>query len=430
MILTITTLLLAPALAAIAEEGGFGSFLRERDGEKHEAKTKKKSEKKKRKEAEHKEEAKAEPKAARTEKASENTATKAEIESPAPSAVRAPSSDPSPFKFGAFADFRYTQVSEHNDPNIANANAESGFGLEDAALYANYDKDKVSVVADLAFRRAKDKDFNSAATTPEQSSNANFSLGLEKSQLYAKYRIIPELAATLGQFDTIFGVEVNDSKDRVFGRTGLVYEQALPVTHAGFMLDYARSGFAAKAFVANPGGKGSRGTSTAGDDHEELAGSLGYSNEWIRGQAAYITRKIQRAVGGVNYGRRSVTDLILGTTLGGFSFDLEAAFVSDANKNTLTSTDSADLENAGQAYMVLASYRVIEPLLLGARYEWTRNDPSAQSIDRGTAAGFSVHYRLAPELELRSEYVDYQFKNLTGTKWNASRFNLAAVLTF
>jgi len=335
----------------------------------------------------------------------------------------------SPFKFGAFFDLRFTRLSVHNNATVPNANAESGFGLEDAAFYANYDRDRVSAVLDIAFRRSKDSDINSSATVPNQSSNGNFAIGFDKSQAYLKYRVTPAFIVNFGQFDTIYGVELNDSKDRVFGKTGLVYDLTLPVTHAGAMLEYSTSGAYAKAFAANPNNKGSYGSSTAGDDKTELGVALGYSNEYIRSQVGYMSRPIRKA-NASGMGSRSLLDATLGTTLGAFTLDLEFSQVSDANKNTLSSTNNNDQEKSGVGYLALATYRVLEPLLLGVRYEEIRHDPSNASLESGKAKGVSVHYRLAPELELRSEFVDYRFVNVSKASWNDSRFNFAAVFTF
>ena len=55
----------------------------------------------------------------------------------------------SPFKFGAFADVRYTNYHVKENPLVADGHPESGFGLEDGAFYANYDKDKKMYVVDV-----------------------------------------------------------------------------------------------------------------------------------------------------------------------------------------------------------------------------------------------------------------------------------------
>ncbi len=354
----------------------------------------------------------------------------------------APTSEPSPslFKFSGFFDFRLSSVAAKDDTaGVPNANAESGFGLEDGAFIVNYEKDRLSAVVDIAFRRQKDSDAikptstTPAPTIPNQSQNSNFSIGVDKSQAYIKYKITPDFLIDLGQFDTIFGVELNDSKDRVFGKTGIVYDYTLPVTHTGAMLEYSKNGYYAKGFAANPINKGSYGTSSTGDDRTEHGAALGYSNDLFRTQFGYMSRLISKADGS-GYSGRSLLDITAGVTLGAFTLDFEFSKIDDPNKNTLTSTNSADMEKAGQGYLALMTYKISDPVLFGLRYEQVKDDPlnsTSTTFDTVTASGASLHYKVRSDLELRTEYDNYQIKYLNAaTTITDSRFNVAVLFLF
>lgn len=341
-------------------------------------------------------------------------------ETPAPAAT---------FKFGAFGDFRYTVFSAPENPSVTNANAESGFGLEDGALYGSYEKDRVSVYADLAFRRMKDVDTNAAATTPNQSSNSTIAVGVDKSQLYLKYKVTPVWSVTLGQFDTIYGVELNDSKDRFFGKTGLVYDVTLPVTHTGALVEAAKNGYYAKVLGANPNNRGSYGSSTARDDKTEYGAAVGYGNELWHGQIGYLSRSVLKS-NGTEFGSRSLLDVLFGMSLGSFAFDLEYNQLSDPNKNTLSSGDAGDLEKPGQGFLALLSYKFSDELVLALRGEQLKDDPAAASIDTASSAGVSLGYKVAPELQVRTEYISYDYKNLAGTSWKDSRFSISTLFSF
>ena len=343
--------------------------------------------------------------------------------------VETPVPPPGPLKVSGFFDFRFSNDSSTGNPTNTYPHASSGFGLEDGAFYLTYEKDKLSVYADIAFRRAKDIDTNTSATVPNQSSNANLSIGSDKSQLYAKYRVTENLAVDVGQFDTIYGVELNDSKDRFFGRSGLTYNMMLPVTHAGAMIEYSTQGAYAKFLAVNPNGKGSYGTSATSDDNTEYGGAIGYANSTIRGQIGYLTRPISKADQS-GFAGRNLIDSTAGLTLGRFSLDLGFSIVNDPSKNTLTPSDSSDLEKASIGYLAIGTYKLGDLWSIGVRYENVKNDPAATSTISAQDITTGAHYRLSSELEIRSEIGLYNFENATSIKWNETRFNLATVINF
>ena len=367
---------------------------------------------------------------------------------PAPSAASAPAAAPAAsvaaapatataLKFSGFADLRHTSYSvSKDDPNLTKGRAESGFGVEDGAFYLNYEKEKVSFVADIPFRRFKDKDLNSTATVGEQSQLSTIAFGVDKAQLFVKYKVKEGLNFSIGQFDTIFGVELNDSKDRFFGKTGLVYDLTLPVTHTGIMFDYTSNGIYTKLFAANALNRGSY-TSSSTDDSDEFGLAIGFSGEMFRGQAGYMGRAVQKADASANRETRSLTDLTFGLTSGLFAVDFEYAIVKDPGKNTLTSANNADLENSGTGAFVLVSYKANDDLSFGLRYDKVENDPAynntntaATVVKSGTDTGLSVHYKLSSDLELRSDYITYNYQNLNDFKWTNSRFYIGTLFTF
>lgn len=332
-------------------------------------------------------------------------------------------------KFGAFFDFRFSSFYAAQNTSVVNAHSESGFGLEDGAVTASFEKGRLSAFADIAIRRGKDVDLNSSAATPNQSSNSNLGVGVDKSQVYFKYNIVEGFSIYGGQWDTIYGVELNDSKDRMFGKTGLVYDLTLPVTHTGAMLEYSHSGAYVKAFAANPNNKGSFGTATAGDDNTEYGGAIGYGNEMLHGQIGYMSRPIKGA-GSTDLKNRTLLDVVYGMVFGGFAFDLEYSMVTDPNKNTLTTATANDTENAGTGFLALASYKFTDDFLLALRYEHIADDPAGGSVKMADATGVALHYKLSSECELRTEFIDYQYESVAAVKWNDNRWNISTLLMF
>lgn len=80
--------------------------------------------------------------------------------------------------------------------------------------------------------------------------SATMGIGKTKTQFYGRNSFGSNLNLTFGQFDTLFGLELNDSKDRVFGNTRLAYEQTLPVAHSGAYLTYSGNGITARLLAA------------------------------------------------------------------------------------------------------------------------------------------------------------------------------------
>ncbi len=333
------------------------------------------------------------------------------------------------FKYSAFVDLRFSSFTSNDHITVPNAYAESGFAIEDGAFYVNYEKNRVSFLLDAAIRRSKDSDTNPASAVPNQSSNNNIALAVDRSQMFLKYKIVDGFYFDFGQMDTPFGVELNDSKDRIFGKTGLVYDLTLPVTHAGAFLEFSKNGFSAKVFAANPNNKGTFGSAASGDNTTEYGTALGFANDNYRVQVGALSRPINTADLG-SRANRVLGDLTAGITFGIFSLDLEYNQISDPSKNSITPLDVTDLEKSGSGFLTLISLKPIDELVLALRYEMIEDDPAGLGLKSANAFGASVHYRLASELELRTEYVGYNYKDMNDLKWNDSRFNIATVLTF
>ena len=360
--------------------------------------------------------------------------TSAKTAEPAKAADAAPAtSAASPLKFSGFFDLRYTNVTADNDPNLVRPNAESGFGLEDGAFFVNYEKEKLSFVGELAFRRSKDSDNSAITSSNSNQSQSNFiAVGVDKSQLFFKYKLNADWALDVGQFATIYGVEVNDSKDRAFGQTGLVYNAVIPLTHQGAMIEFNRGAVSVKGFGADPNNKGSNGTSAAGDDKTEYGVAAGYTTETVRGQVGYMTRPI---LSGQN---RTLTDITAGATHGNLSIDLEYALVDDPSKNSLTPSNTSDHEKVGTAFLALLAYKINEPWQIALRYESLTDAPNGSSqagpvepnLKSASSYGAILKYKLSPELELRGEYNAYTFNAVGAAETQPKRANVAAVVTF
>jgi hypothetical protein len=337
--------------------------------------------------------------------------------------------EPSPFKFSGFTDFWLTSYSRDARSGASGA-SESGFALQDGALYLNYQKGPLSYLLDVPFRRFKNADAGNT-TDPNSSSNGNVVFGNDKAQAYLKYSSANNFEIVLGQFDTVFGVDVNDSKDRYFSKTGLVYDYMLPVTHAGAMVSYNYNGAYARVLSANSNNKGSLGSSPTGDNNYEYAAVFGFSNERVRLQAGYMARPINKASGSVD-GNRNLMDATVGATVGKLSVDLEYAVLADDSKNTLTSADTTDKENNGTGLLLLTSYSLDDTWSLGMRAERLANDPGQLGLSRQDALAFGVHYKWNSSLETRTEWTQYKYQQISQPSIDLSdrRLEISNIFSF
>jgi hypothetical protein len=335
----------------------------------------------------------------------------------------------SDLKISGFADLRLTSI-QYDESSGSNGYPDSGFSLEDGALYFEYKKDNVTFFLDAPFRRQKDSD-RSGTATDTQSNGSNVLFGSDKAQIYGKISTELGVDVTLGQFDTIYGVEANDSKDRFFSVGGLIYEKFLPTVHMGAMATYSLQGAYVKAFAANPKGKGTLGTeATTKDENFEYGAAVGYSNEMYRGQIGYLSRGIRKA-NAVDNGQRALLDVTAGITWAGISFDLEYSSLADDSKNTLTSTVNTDSEDTATGMMALVTYGVTDALTVGVRYEAIANDPYLESTDKATATALGVSYTWSPAFQTKLDGIQYVITPVgSGTERTDKRFEIASVFRF
>lgn len=253
--------------------------------------------------------------------------------------------------------------------------------------------------------------------------------GTDKSQAYLRYKLSDSVTVNFGQFDTLYGVELNDSKDRIFSKTGIIFDNFLPSTHTGLVLEKTWNGFTGKVMAANPSNKGTQGTVASGDYRTEYGATLGYANENYRLQLGYLTRPMKK-LDGLTWSQRDYVNVTAGVTFGNLSFDAEYDQLTDPTKNTLTTGDSTDVEKASTGYMGLLSYKFGENWLVGLRYEALKDDPLKASIESADSEGLAIHYKLSTDVELRQEFINYNYKNLAGDKWSNTRILFGAIWGF
>lgn len=319
------------------------------------------------------------------------------------------------YKLNGYFDFRFNSIENNDNPNVTHSGRpESGFSIEEAAFYATVEATDFSFFIDIPVRREKSAD--------GQSTSNQLVLGSDRAQAYVKVPLKENLSITLGQFDTPYGVELNDSKDRVFMKTGLLYDFALPVTHTGVSFDGSWKSLNYKVLAANSNNRGSFATATEGDHQAEYGATLGYSNDYLRSQVGYLSRAINKSTG-QSGGSRSLLDVTFGFNWLSASFDFEYASVRNDNMTS---------KKNGSAIMFLPTFKFTDNFLLGLRFE-TLNDGAAgtTTFEDANSMGFSAHWKMNDNLQFRSEVIKFNYNTQSGgIEGDQTRLTFTSLLSF
>ena len=263
-----------------------------------------------------------------------------------------------------------------------------GFGLNDGALYLSKDFSRATAVVDLPFYSSD--------------SNNDFAFASQKAQAYVSTNFGP-VAVKLGQYDTFFGVEANDSIARFFAAQGLMKTFVLPSTHTGVQATYAFGNqFTVRGQIANPN---SFGLLKTGTDPE-----VGGQFRWDSGPTF--------AAFGAEYGTARIdankTNLLAqvmgGTSIGKFSFGGE-----------LNSKKSAGSDKNGLGIGLLGAMQLTDLWSLGARLDFMQDivsnrfssaaAPNPTSMEKGTLVSVGGSYKLDTDLTVRSDISYLSGKN-------------------
>lgn len=254
-----------------------------------------------------------------------------------------------------------------------------GFTLNDAAIYVSKDfKSDVTAFVDLPFY---------SELVPGSS---RFVFAEKKAQAYLAIRRLP-VAVRLGQFDTIYGIERNDSRDRFFADNGVVKEYIIPDTHAGLLGGFSSHNngidFVIRGLIANPSDQ----TNLANNNPEfgaqfRLEGARGY------GAFGFLLNEAK------NVPTNSTNMLI--NAVGGFAFDKFRIDGEFDNKKTAT------VDTSATAFMLLGTYQHTDDLGFGGRLEYLTDPfvPGTGVLKTITAFAVGSSYKLEEGLVVRGDF--------------------------
>jgi hypothetical protein len=282
------------------------------------------------------------------------------------------------FSFGAMSQGRNLNRSK------SFVDIETRYGNKD---WVNLVGDKGFTINDASFGLAKDfGDGNSALVDLAFNSSQTpaFDFSTTRSQAYIQITR-SNVVTKVGQFDTIFGVEANDSRDRLFANMGAIKAYVHPLVHAGAMVTMSRQKLVFRGLLGNPPGKGAMDN----DDTPEFGVHAHYANYDVKGGAGILLSDS----GTGNNRTNLLIDITGGMQLG--SVTMEACL--DYKK-------TSGFEKATVAAGVFGTMPMNDIMSLVGRFELLKEPViGGAQLESALNIGAGASYRLATEVQVRGD---------------------------
>jgi hypothetical protein len=244
-----------------------------------------------------------------------------------------------------------------------------GFTLNDAAIYLSKDFGRgLSAMVDLPF---------ASSSAAPATSTVNF--GASQAQAYVQW-MTGAWQAKFGQYDSIYGYERNDSRDRFFADAGLVKTLILPYTHVGAMVGYTISQVTLRGQIADPADTG-----TMTNQNPEFGLQARYDGDSLMGSAG-LTFGDQKNGPGSNMLIDVTAGLRMDRLTGGIYF---------ADKKT------SGVDKHATGFGLQGVYDLSTDMGAGGRLEYV-SDPSA-TIKNEFLITAGPSYRWMPDITLRGD---------------------------
>jgi hypothetical protein len=264
--------------------------------------------------------------------------------------------------------------------------ADRGVTLNDAAIYLTRATSAGLVHVDLPFFSRLDN----PATIGSQP-NA-FRFAERKAQAFVEVRL-EEFALRLGQYDTFFGFEAMDSRDRLFADAGILRANLLPRTHSGFQVAYRLEQIKIIGQIANPNGAGR----IQEKENPEFGLHVRYRGLTGFGAVGFTMNETSEFV---QNRTNMILDFVGGTQLD--RFGLEGEFLLKK---------SQEESKTGTAIGLMGVYAHTPELSIGARFEMAK-DIEVKDLERhltgGALGGFAEtinHFAIGPSYLLAPDFV-------------------------
>ncbi len=220
----------------------------------------------------------------------------------------------------------------------------------------------------------------------------NFAVGIDKAQAYVAQKLDGGFRWKVGQWDTTFGYELNDSVDVFFSQQGLVFS-VNPVVHTGLLLGYDfNPELSLNVYAATPAD----------------SGPVAHGVDPQFGAQVVYVGAFRAAAGALKMPDNLYADVVIGKDFGDLALDAEY---------NVTRVPKHD---AQMGYLLHATYAVNPTVKAGVRAELLSRSSSAY---RTVGATVGPHIKLTGAAVLK---VNYQFTQVTVTEGDDAEIGHAA----
>lgn len=315
----------------------------------------------------------------------------------APRDVASDSKASSPLKISGFAEAAYNWE-ENNDVG-------SGFTVADAALYVEHGDENMKLFVDLPF--ANNGEGN------------DFKFAKSQGQAYITINDLP-VEVTFGQFDTIYGFELNDSKDRAFIKPGIVFASTLPTSHTGLMLSKTIGVFGVKLLTSNQANNGQQNDASS---EYGIQTSLTFDNFYATFN--YLTYSQSHLESDKD---RQFYNLVTGVSLGFYQLDIELGVVDNDAAWTYKTANAIMLHNTIQINDNNAAHLRLENT---TKFKKVDPDPDKEDGYFSQAQASIGYSHTHKNILFRSDYTWNQAQSVDGgDKENSSQIHFSALYSF
>jgi len=253
----------------------------------------------------------------------------------------------------------------------------NSFSIYQGSLMLNDSFDSGEFVLDIPFR--------TTTTNPQQTNSLE--LATQEAQAFIEYEYSTSVFWRLGQFDSFYGLEENDTTEIFFPRKSGIFTMT-PTTQTGFLVGWTNTIWKAQFVIGNADQVGKQNP----NDTHEVGAQLGWQNKHSSFDLSFLMvghrGNYQLNGGAISRDRqaRLLLSLVGETTFGPLQVGVEGDLVR-SQYDKAYSNGTLKSQPFGYGFLVQAMYNVTEQWGVGFRYDYSKDDNTNEFVEYAQTQG-------------------------------------------